>query len=121
MSQISREIGDFFYLLKIGVVLVVYVVFASNYVEVPGLEAKVSAQNAVRTSTLTEIVEGNVYLFTPGNDGETSDDVQLDRVLRNFGDKYRITGLVITERKRNVGSDIVLVGIAQARIIVESK
>ncbi|MFZ2763963.1 MAG: hypothetical protein WAX80_02935 [Minisyncoccia bacterium] len=90
-----------------------------------GFGAIVSAQvpqaSTVRPSTLTEVVANNIYLFRPGDDGETSDDVQLDLVLRNFGDKYRITGLVITERKRNIGHGVVIMGIAQARIIVEPK
>jgi hypothetical protein len=94
-----------------------------------GFGAVVSAQpqpkaqplSMVRQPILTEVVENNVYLFTPGDDGETSDDVQLDRVLRNIGDKYRITGLVITERKRYVAGNLASLGIAQARIIVEPK
>ena len=76
----------------------------------------------VRLRTLTELVENNVYLFIPGDNSETGDDDQLDRVLQNLGEKYRITGLVITERRRNTtSSGIVLVGITQARIIVEPR
>lgn len=47
MRTISREIGDFFYLLAISLALVAYVAYASNYVEIPGLEAKVSAQSVM--------------------------------------------------------------------------
>lgn len=91
----------------------------------PQIGVVVAAQTqplrAVRPSTITVVVKDNIYLFTPGDDGETSDDVQLDRTLRNMGDKYHITGLVITERRRYSSGNIVLFGIAQVRIIVEPK
>ena len=89
----------------------------------PQLEVAVSAEESspVRQTTLTELVKGNIFLFTPGEGQELSDDDLLQYELRNLGERFRITDLEIKENSRDAGHGLVVPGIEYAYIIVTPK
>lgn len=89
----------------------------------PQMEVAVSAEESspVRQTTLTELVEGNVLLFTPGKGQEVGDDDLLRYTLLNLGDKFRITDVEIKENSRDAGHGLMVPGIEYAYIIVAPK
>jgi hypothetical protein len=86
-----------------------------------GVALEARQRSEIRTATLSWILTNNIYLFTPGDNGETGDYDQLDHTLQNIDYRYRVISVQITERKRYIAGNITSDGIAHARIFVELK
>ena len=89
-QQRSAAVWSSFCLL-LGAFLVVWFVShgPGNYQNV---ETPVSAESrpAATTANLIDTVPNNVYTFTPAHQGEVSEEDQIDNLLRNLSEKYRI-------------------------------
>ena len=89
----------------------------------PQLEVTVSAEEPIRARPIpvTELVKDNVFLFTPGDRQEVSDDDLLHYELRNLGERFRITNVEIKVNSRDAGHGLMINGIEYAYIIVAPK